>query len=61
MPTNYSIEDMADFIQQEAEKQKPDYLNDSEIRATIQLLEQFSQPAADDFTLTVGEINAYMG
>lgn len=61
MATNNKLEDISAFIEKEAEKQYPGSREGAEIKETIKLLEEFSSIEPDNFTLTAGEINAYLG
>lgn len=61
MVTKPNLEELASFVEKEAEKQKVEFFIGSDVKDTIKILEQISKPISEEITLTVGEINAYLG
>jgi len=55
------MEEMVRFVEEKAQESFGGFGNDTNIQLIQELLKKESEGDLEDFTFTIGEINAYMG
>ncbi len=50
-----------EFIEQKSKENYKGYYSDKNIQEVYETLKRYNNPSPDEFTLTVGDINAYLG
>jgi len=62
MKSKKSLKEIKEFIEKTAKEKFEDIFKDTEIQETKKLLEKnLSSINENDFTFTIGEVNAYLG
>jgi hypothetical protein len=61
MKDKKSLKDIAEFVEKNAKDEIENFENKSEILEVKKLIEESSSPGKNDFTFTIGEVNAYLG
>jgi len=50
-----------EFIEQKSKENYKGYYSDKNIQEAHETLKRYNKPSPDEFTFTVGDINAYLG
>lgn len=58
---NKSLTDIKKFVEESAKSEYKNYYEDKKIREIKRILEKSSSTESEDFTFTVGDLNAYLG
>ena len=61
MKNSIKIEEMKEFIEKKVHKHFDSFNNDKDIQLIQSLLQNQIEKEHEDFTFTIGDINAYMG
>lgn len=61
MKDKKSLKEIVEFVGKTAEDDLEYFANRSEILEVKKLIEESSLPSQNDFTFTIGEVNAYLG
>jgi len=61
MKNKKSLKEIAEFIETTENDEFENINNDLEIQEVKRLLEESSSSKKNDFTFTIGEVNAYLG
>lgn len=56
-----SLKEIAEFVGKTEKDELEKFVNKSEILEVKKLIEESSSPGKNDFTFTIGEVNAYLG